>query len=406
MKPVMSIIKWEYLNRVKSKLFLFSAIVVPVLIAGSMILPSLLIQKDTTESTPMGIVDIQSGLGQAFVDQLETDHVLPTGNPAFPVITFQSVEEAQQALWDKTIDGYVVLDDSTMERGGMFYARNTSNFKIHGAIQQSLNHLVIDQRLAQYNLDPDLVKKVTQRVPLNVYEIDRSGVTSESNELMEFMVPFIMMMLLYMTILISGQILMRSVIEERSSRMIEILLSTVKPGELLRGKIFGLGGVGLTMLFVYLLMGYAVSVSRGMSVITPGLALIILLFFTTGFIFYAAIFATIGSLVDSEQDAQQIVAMISIMMVVPIMLASYFITNPSATGTIIATFIPPITPFLIALRAGTETLAGWEIIVAFVLMILSIWGILLASGRIFRTAILLYGKRITFPEIWRWIRSG
>ncbi len=213
------------------------------------------------------------------------------------------------------------------------------------------------------------------------------------------------MMILYMTILFSAQILLRSVIEERSSRMIEILLSAVTPSQLMRGKILGLGALGLTQLFFYLSVGFVVTIYQGLDTIKISFLLSMMVFFILGFIFYAAIFAALGSVFDSEQEAQQISGMVSLIMIVPIILATFFITNPTALVTRIVTFIPPITPFLIVLRAGTSSIEIWEQLVAFVLMVVSIWGMLKISGKIFQMSILMYGKRITLPEIIRWIRS-
>ncbi|RMF10635.1 MAG: ABC transporter permease [Candidatus Neomarinimicrobiota bacterium] len=403
---IAQIIKWEFIQRVKSKLFLFTAIVIPLFILAAMILPSLLLSSESTKSTLIGLVDQSSGIGNDFVAQLTQDYRLKSGEPEFSVQIEEDPEPLKQALLNKDIDAYVVIPDSILDTGlASLYVRSASNFKTTDALRRSLNKVVLNRRLQKYHLDPEVVKEVTSRVQLRSYQLSGEGEANESNEMVDFFIPFISMMILYMTILFSSQILLRSVIEERSSRMIEILLSSVTPSQLMNGKILGLGLLGLTQLFFYLGVGYVVALYNGIESIRPQFLLTMFLFFVSGFLFYAAIFAALGSIFDSEQEAQQISGMVSLVMVVPIVLSTYFITNPTAIATRILTFLPPITPFLIVLRSGTSSIDLWEQIVAFVLMLLSIWGVMKISGKVFQTSILMYGKRVTLPEILRWIRA-
>lgn len=400
------IFKWEFIRRLKSKLFLFTAVIIPLFILGAMILPSVLLSGESSEKTKIGILDETGKITEAYIQQLTTDYRLKNGDPEFDVQVSDSEEELRSLLLDKNIEAFLVFPDSILATGaGGLYVRSASNFKTSDALRRTLNKVILNIRLTQYNLDPEIITQIMKRVNLNTFQISKSGETNQSNELMEFFIPFISMMILYMTILFSSQILLRSVIEERSSRMIEILLSTVTPGQLMRGKILGLGALGLVQLFFYLAVGFVVAVYQGLDTIKISFILSMMLFFILGFIFYSAIFAALGSIFDSEQEAQQISGMVSLVMVVPIVLATFFITNPTALVTKILTFVPPITPFLIVLRAGTSSIEIWELAVAFVIMILSIWGTLKISGKIFQMSILLYGKRITLPEILRWVRS-
>ncbi len=403
---IWQVFKWEYLRRLKSKLFLFTAVIIPLFVMGAMILPSMLMSGESTEKTNIGLYDATNGLGMSFVDQLQTDYKLKNGEPEFNVDISDSQDELKTRLTNKDISAYIVFPDSMLENNQAgLYVRSASNFKTGDALKRTLNKIVMNQRLEKYHLDPQVIQNVTKRVYLNTYQISKEGETNKTNELVDFFFPFISMMILYMTILFSAQILLRSVIEERSSRMVEILLSTLTPDDLMKGKIFGLGALGITQLFFYLFVGSVVATYQGMNVFNANFMITMVVFFLLGFMFYAAIFAALGSVFDSEQEAQQISGMISLIMVVPIALSTYFITNPTALATKILTFIPPITPFLIILRAGTSTLEIWEQVTAAVIMLLSVWVIIKLAGKVFRTSILLYGKRITFSEIIRWIRS-
>jgi ABC-2 type transport system permease protein len=172
------------------------------------------------------------------------------------------------------------------------------------------------------------------------------------------------------------------------------------------GKILGLGSVGVTQLIFYLFIGYVITVQKDMSVFTVENLSSFLLYFLTGYFFYATIFATVGSLFTSEQEAQQVVGIVTIVMIIPVILATFFITNPNSIATRVLSFLPPITPFLMILRVGTKSVAFWEIVATTLLMVLSIVIMFRLAGRIFQTAVLLYGKRVTLPEIVRWMKGA
>ena len=219
-----------------------------------------------------------------------------------------------------------------------------------------------------------------------------------------FFIPYLFLMILFMTIFMSGQLLLRSVIEERNNRTIEILLSSVKPDELMAGKIMGLGALGLTQMVFYLTVGLITAHYRDMAMIEFRQLPVFLIYFTTGYLFFASIYAAMGTLFTSEQEAQQTSGVIGIIAILPLIFASYFITNPGSAFTVGISYFPPLTPFMMILRLGTGTVEGIEIFITGVIMVVSCWGMMKLSGKIFRTAILLYGKRATMKEIIHWIK--
>lgn len=406
MKPIFTILAWEYLSRLRSKLFLFSTIILPVIILGSIMLPAALAEKEGQEVTSIGLVDF-SPVGDAFQANLTSDYRLATGEVRFRVIKFYTVEQARKALQEQDIHGYLVLESNVVETNqARYYTRSASNYKVTSNLNAALNKTVVRYRLQESNLDPNLITDLTKRVNLDIYEVSRRGEATSSDELMGFMVPFLFVMLLYLPIVLSAQILMRSVLEERNTRMMEVLLSSVSPRQLMMGKILGLGSVGVTQLVFYLLIGYVITIQKGMSVFTVDSLGSFLLYFLTGYFFYATIFATVGSLFTSEQEAQQVVGMVTIVMIIPVILATFFITNPNSLATKVLSFLPPITPFLMILRVGTKSVALWEIIATTLLMLACIVVMFRLAGRIFQTAVLLYGKRVTLPEIVRWMKGA
>ena len=286
-----------------------------------------------------------------------------------------------------------------------YYSRSLSNIKIYTNLRRVLSQLVVEQRMLNQNIDLDLVKNLSKKINFETFELNDFGAATEGNDFSSFFLPYIFLMILFMTVFMSGQLLLRSVMEERTSRTIEILLCSVTPDELMRGKILGLGALGTVQMLFYLTLGLLATEYRGWAIIEHSQIPIFLIYFLTGYLFYAAIFASMGTFFTSEQEAQQSSGIISIIAVLPIAFASYFITNPNSSFTIVASYFPPLTPFMMIIRIGTESVGINEIFLTSLLMVVSSWFMLKIAGKIFRTAILLYGKKINAKEILNWIRN-
>ena len=171
------------------------------------------------------------------------------------------------------------------------------------------------------------------------------------------------------------------------------------------GKILGLGMLGMVQVLFYLSMGIGFGLYNGMEIVKIDELPLLFIYFFSGYFFFASIYATLGTLFDNEQDAQQTMGIVSIIAMVPLIGSFYFMNNPEALITKVLSFVPPMTPFMMILRISSGAAETWEIVATTVLMILSVWGMMVLAGKIFRTALLMYGKRATLPEIWRWIRA-
>ena len=408
MKQVWIILKWEYINRVKTKLFLITTFVLPFFMGGMMYLPSILMDLEPDEITEIGLVyddSVQDLLGR-FQSQMDSNYRLSDGNPQFVFSRFPNEKTALDSVLSKSINGFLFIPASVQDSGQVnYFSLSLSNIKLYRNLSRILNQVVIEQRMIDQNIDVSLVGQLSRRIAFETFEINEDGETSKGDELSSFLVPYLFLMILFMTVFMSGQLLLRSVMEERTSRTIEILLSSVTPDELMRGKILGLGALGLTQMCFYLIVGLAVTEYKELATIEFSQIPIFLIYFITGYLFYAAIFAAMGTFFTSEQEAQQSSGIISIVAVLPIVFASYFITNPGSAFTIGSSYIPPLTPFMMIIRLGTGSVEMPEIIYTTILMIISCWFMLKISGKIFRTAILLYGKKVTIKEVLRWIRA-
>ena len=408
MNQIWKIMRWEFINRVKTKLFLITTFALPFFMGAVMYLPTLLMDLEPEDESTIGLVydDEIEQLAGRFQERCNTALITQDGNPQFLFIDLNSEEEALDSVLSKFIDGYLVIPSTVIDSGQVrYFSESLSNIKIYTSLRRILNQLVIEQRMLDQDIDITLVGKLSRKIEFETYEIDELGKTSEGDELSSFLVPYLFLMILFMTVFMSGQLLLRSVMEERTSRTIEILLSSVTPDEIMKGKIMGLGALGMFQMVFYLVVGLSVTHYKGWASIDLPQIPLFMIFFTTGYLFYAAIFAAMGTFFTSEQEAQQSSGIISLVAVLPMVFASYFITNPGSTFTIGLTYVPPLTPFMMIIRLGTGTVEMNEIIYTTALMVFSCWLMLGVSGKIFRTAILLYGKKITIREVIKWVRA-
>ena len=374
---------------------------------GMMYVPALLMDLEPETITEVGLVydDSIDPLVQRFKDQITFNYRLKNGNPQFLFSRSADEVEALDSVAVKSLDGYLFIPSSILDTGVVHYfSHSLSNVKLYGQLRRTLNQVVIEERMISQNIDIDVVGKLTRNITFETFEVDREGSASAGDMMSSFFIPYLFLMILFMTIFMSGQLLLRSVIEERNNRTIEILLSSVKPDELMAGKIMGLGALGLTQMVFYLTVGLITAHYRDMAMIELRQLPVFLIYFTTGYLFFASIYAAMGTLFTSEQEAQQTSGVIGIIAVLPLIFASYFITNPGSAFTVGISYFPPLTPFMMILRLGTGTVEGVEIFITGVIMIFSCWGMMKLSGKIFRTAILLYGKRATMKEIIHWIK--
>jgi len=406
MKNIIVVAKWEFLTRIKSKLFLISTFLFPLLIIGFSIVPSLLMTKVDTERKIIGVVDNTGYLGGKIQVKLTEDFKLNSGEQKYQVMQFkkQESELAASLLDSSVIDGYLVIPENVIDSNQVtYYTKTLGDFKGVGEVRSCANTIISRERMIRENIDPDVVDKLNRRVHFITLEPGKTA--EQSDEMLSYFVPFIFVMMLFFTIFMTSQILLRSVLQERSNKLVETLLSSVSAGELMNGKILGLGLLGLLQLAVYLVIGVSVSSYQGLYLITGTEVIFFLVYFIFGYLLYSAIFAAIGSIFDNEQEAQQVTSVMSLITVVPIMLSSFVIANPDATLTVVLSYIPVMTPFFMILRIGVQMPSVFQIITTTLVLMVSVVMTMIIAGKIFRTAILMYGKRPTLPEILRWIKE-
>jgi len=407
---IFTIARWEFIHRIKSKWFLISTLLLPVIILGFAVLPTLLMQEDTQAKT-FGLVDGTHWVGGELQTNLLEQYSLKDGRPQYQFIPLNGSTPgiaratADSLLKDEIISGYVLIPEDIIEsRQAKYYGRNVSNFKDLSRIENQLSGIITTYKMRQENLDPAVIHEITREVNLESFEV-KGGEVSEGSELMAFFGPYFYIMLLFFAIFMSSQILMRSVLEERQNRVVEVLVSSVTPNTLMSGKILGLGAMGIIQIAIYMTVGEAAATYKGTSLIDLESLFGFIIYFIPGFLLYAAFYSAIGSIFTSEQEAQQISGLMSFVAIAPIIFLPFAMNNPESTMVQILSYIPPLTPFFMILRMNITTLPWWEFAVSLTVLIVFVYFTVRLAGKVFATAILMYGKRPTLPEIIRWMRA-
>jgi ABC-2 type transport system permease protein len=273
------------------------------------------------------------------------------------------------------------------------------------------DNAVREERLKAKGIEPAVVAEATEKADLDVVKVSAESDAKDSGA--SFAAGYITGMLLYISLLIYGSLLMQSVIEEKSSRIIEILASSITPKELLLGKILGIGLAGMLQVSIWSLLLAVVSFGAlpaiagalgGLGALAPINFLYFVLYFVGGFLIFSTLYATAGSTVEQASDAQQIAMPITILVIIPIVLLSSVIESPASTSSIILSLIPFFTPILMMGRIFSETPPLWQIGLSFVIMGATFWIILTFAAKIYRTGILMYGKKYTLKEVLKWVR--
>jgi len=410
MRNVWLIAKREYLERVRTKAFLISTLMIPLLMGGG-IVGSVIAGGKAKSTSHITIVSPDQQLATDLQKELEngkdsrmTVDVISPGNSA----TRASLDSM---LADKQIDGYLWITPAAEpnERPSFAYTpRSTADFGTKNTITTALRTVLMRERLSHDGLVSRDVDSLMEPVNVDTTQAGKNADTTSS-----FVAIYVLFFLMYMVILLYGMNVARSIIEEKTSRVFEVLLATIKPEEMMAGKVIGVGSVGLTQVAVWLLTAILLTSSSLIGAVAGGKVhvslsamqiIFFVVYFLLGYLLYSSIAAALGAMVNSEQELQQL-NMFLVMPLAGCMFAlAPVITNPNGPVARIISFIPFCTPLIMYLRISLATPPAWEIGLSIALMIVTIYVILWVASRIYRVGILMYGKRPNLPEIMRWLK--
>jgi ABC-2 type transport system permease protein len=409
----LNVAKWEFMEKVKSKAFIISLVLMPLIMVVFGLLPGLLASKPDDKAISIGVIDQTGTIVEPLALRLNEKYKLPNGTPNYVLrqLSRDSSPEQQKVqgnklISDKEIEGYFSIPATIYDSGKVEYrAENVGNIRVSERFSRTIEEVIVEHRLKGQGLDPTLIRKLTATVDIKSIKVSEKGEEKESGFLETFFSAYIVIMMLMFLVLTSGQLLIRSVVEEKSNRVIEVLLSSCSARDLMIGKILGLSGLGILQILIWGSIGLALSLKSGTNIFVLENLLLSAVYLVLGYLLYSAIFVAAGSPVTTEQEAQQITSYVSLFLVFPIVLAIPAMQNPNSPLIKILSFIPLLTPAFMVLRIPIQMPETWEILTTIGLMIVSSIGMMWVAGKIFRVAILVYGKRPTIPELIRWIRT-
>lgn len=414
LNAMLLIAKREYRERVRSKAFLITTVLVPL---GMALLAGLggMGSKRLEGVRRLAVVSSNPALAQAVKSSLQMSEM----PPQYVEVVAPASDSDRAALNDQVtahqIDGYLWVDlaPGQIEPTVTWVSANAVNFLSKAQMQSAVRAAILRRQLLDRGMPPGQVEDLMGTLRLKTMQLHNGAVVAADNE-KSFLGAYALILVLYGAVLIYGVNVARSVVEEKTSRVFEVLLSTVSPDSLMLGKLLGVGAVGLTQIAIWsgLLVFYtgsAIAATEGIhglgSLGITGPELIFFaVFFLLGYFFYSALAAAIGSTVSGEQEVQQFSLLIVSPLVVSVVLLPFVLGNPNAPAAVVLSLIPPFTPIIMYMRICSQMPPGWQVALSIALMAASVWGMVWLAARIYRIGVLMYGKRATIPEILRWLR--
>jgi len=414
-RKVRAIIKREYVEHIRKKTFWIFTILMPLIWIGFIGL-SILTGHLTGKKTIVVVDPSSRYFGPFQQEVIANKHgnrvkLLSRVPDAGGVPALEDELKTEIASKDEArhIDGFLVLDPDAVRNGKVqYWAASVSDIMFQQLIEQDLNKALLRIRLTERGVPPDVITEAQSTI-----SIDARSTNPKST--VGFWISYIFMLFLFFTLIQYGMYNLRGVIEEKSNRIVEIIISSVRPTELMLGKIVGIGMVGLTQYAIWavLAMNLALLSGTGLAAVIPGgaiptiplsIILYFVLYFLLGYFFFASIYTAIGAPFNTEQEAQQLAMLPTWLMVVPMMFWWAIVNNPNSTLATVLSFIPLMTPIVMFMRVTLIPVPGWQIVASIVLMLVSIVAMSWLAGKIYRVGILMYGKKPTVPEILRWMR--
>ena len=416
MNKTLVVAKWEYLEKVKSKAFLIGLFLTPLIMVAMGVLPSLLAGKEDESPKIIGLIDASGDLDSALTARM-SKYRLSNGQPNYVLQQIAVgktgdlgavTAEADRRVMKDDIEGYIVLGPNASRDSVFEYrAKSGGDFRLIGRLEENLRSILSERKFVAHGLDPKLMKELRTAVDIKTVKVSREGKSEETSFLKTFFSAYVFIMALFFLIMTSGQLLVRSVLEEKSNRIIEVLVSSCTPSQLMSGKVLGLSALGLTQMGFWALIALASTAKFGTAGFPPmNQLLLMLVYFVLGYLLYAAVFLAVGTPVTTEQEAQQINGYLIMFLILPIALVVPVMQHPNALWVKVLTYIPLLTPTLMALRIPVQMPSAAEIVGSILLLIVSSYFMMIAAGRIFRIAILSTGKKPSIAELARWATKG
>ena len=435
MNKIGLIIRREYLTRVRKRSFLIMTFLGPILMAAIYIIPIMLALNSNNENMRIAVVDESHWFENRFQDNKEHTFVILPGQPIDSVKNLVKENVFDMAL-------YVPPTQLNIPSNAIVYSIRQVPMEVETYISRVMQKEIEDQKLMANGVDPEIVSAVKTDVNLSIMRMDEKGNEKETFTKVQFTLGIALAMLVYMFIIFFGGQVMQGVAEEKTNRIIEVIVSSVKPFQLMMGKIIGVSLVALTQFVLWIVLTGALylgfSAFMGLSnpeMLSSGTVMAqqisnenvmnnesvqsilqivhsidfgtiiatFLIFFILGYLLYATLYAAIGSLVDNNTDAQQFTLPVTVPLIVAIISSFYIVNNPDSSLSVWLSMIPFTSPISMMVRIPFGV-PIWQIVLSIVLLagtfVLMTW----IAAKIYRTGILMYGKKLSYKEIFKWLK--
>lgn len=435
MRKFRAVLKREYIQRVRARMFIVSTILLPVVMSLFGIVPAVILSIDAGGPMRVAVIDQTGKVYGRLAEALASDETTAEqadqtrSGPDMPGRAFHLEQvpsvgpdaEAQRAQLDqrlraREIDGYLVLPPDFMDHGkAEFFNNNPGDVLSRRILQSALNRAVREQRLIEAKVDSETRQGLFKPAELESVKIGAAGEERDSGA--GFVLVFAVGFIMYLAILMYGQVILGAVIEEKETRIAEILFSSIKPFTLMMGKLVGVSLVALTQLAIwgtafaaFALYGVNLLASRGLKASIPAVPfahyIYFALFFLLGYFIYATIYALVGSMVTTTQEGGQLAMPIILILVVSFYLFLPVSRSPDSSFSFWVSMIPFSAPVAMLVRIVTQTPPFWQIALSLLIGFGTVLVITWVASRIYRVGMLMYGKRASIPEALRWARQA
>jgi ABC-2 type transport system permease protein len=424
MQKILKIAQREYIEVVRTKTFILSILMTPAIIAIVVFINSRTQRSITGPRPPRTVV--VADLSKQLTDQIKASFdQYNVSNPQRQILVQElytdssSDEPAKQKVRKGQLDAYIVLDEDTIEGTGKIHSftrgTNIAELDLLSTVENLLNSAVVNRRCKLRDVSPELLAELRRRVPAERVDIgspSQQKSLKEGEQIAKTMVPFFFMFLMFMGIFGMGQHMLTSVIEEKNSRVMEVLLSAVSPFELMAGKIVGLAGISLTVIALWTAAAcgtvyYGAAHWWDVNIELPAEILpYFVIYFVLGFLMFSSILAGIGSVCNTLKEAQSLMMPITFMFILPMVAWFNLAQRPDGLLARVLSFLPPLTPMVMTLRLASNPPPSFlEVSASIILLAAFVPAVMWVAAKVFRTGILMYGKRPGFWEVLRWLRQ-
>ncbi len=424
MSEILVVLKREFMERVRTRGFLLTTLLLPLFMGGLTLLPALMSTGGerslvVVDEAPPGIADYvvqtlsrppAAAAGDAYTYRLER---VPG-----PLASVR--EELNRRVRAEEIDGYLYLPAGVVQGNEIeFRARNLSNFEVESDVRVAVSQAVQAARMRAQGLDVVEVATLLRPVDVHTLRVTDQGETAESAK-STFFLGYILGMMVYVLVLLYGMNVMRSVLEEKTNRIVEVIVSSMKATHLMAGKILGVGAVAVLQVSIWGLLG-ALGATRSELIagrlglradalsslqVDPWMLASAVAFFLLGYLLYAALFAAVGAAVNSEQEAQQFQTVVLLPLIVPLVFLRQVISDPLGTTATALGMIPFTAPVTMPMRMAASAVPAWQIGVSLLGTLVAVVVVAWVAGKIYRIGILSTGKKPSLRELGHWLRAA